>query len=321
MNLALRTEGARQSPRVDEFSDHQYWASNEGLTSELRFHNKLYYLVNSIGVAYRTHNLPDLTTTLRRLLYVDDYVIAEPFLSIYETGLVNATLFIAHACADRHLLDEGYRVVEQCQSLLEAKRERRSELGLPPRPDSECWYRSFGLLAELKWKGSSQQRDRLISPEQLVSEFNTVEQRCLDYLRSNPSQDPNRDERVKAGLGWYGLQVIKMVITWCPQLRDPMVERFNRIHGDILKLETGHFLAHRPAQQTNPWYWDLELFKWCICGPGSQDEAALCHQWRIDSARTTGLPADVLMAYRSASDRELQFLLERATSRRSIAAS
>jgi len=318
VNLVRELESAPLSPRADSFADQQYWASNEGLTSELRFHSKLYYLVNSIGVAYRTNNSEELAASLRRLLWVDDYVIGEPFLSVYETGLVNAILYIGHACADRHLLEAGYRVVQRCQELLTAKRERRSEQGLPPRPDSECWYRSYGLLAELKWKGSVQLRDRLLTPEQVVAEFNAVEQRCLDYLQTNPSQDPTRDERVKAGLGWYGLQVVKMVITWCPQYRDEMVQHFNAVHGDILKCETGHFVSHRPNQPTNPWYWDLELFKWCMCGPGSSDEAALCHQWCIDSARNKGLPADVLTAYRNNSSRELEFLLERHSARAAL---
>lgn len=311
MNLVRELERAQLSPRAESIADQQYWVSSEGLTSELRFHGRLYCLVNSIASAYRTGNFEELAASMRRLLWVDDYVMGEPYQSIYESGLVNAFLYVGHLCADRLLLDAGYRVVQRCQEMLTAKRERRSELGMTPRPDSECWYRSWGLLAELKWKGPAQLRDRLITPDNLVAEFNAVEQRCLDYLRQNPSQDAGRDDRVKAGLGWYGLQVVKMVITWCPQLRDEMVERFNAVHGDILKCETGHFTSHRPAQSTSPWYWDLELFKWCTCGPGSADEAALCHQWRIDSARNQGLQSEALQAYRNASSRELEFLLER----------
>jgi hypothetical protein len=250
-----------------------------------------------------------MASSMRRLLAAEDFMLTEPFLSIFETGMVNAFIFVGHACADRVLLDAGYSLVQRCQELLNAKRERRDALSLPVRPDSECWYRTFGLLAELKWKGPAALRDRLMTPEHLIDEFNAVEQRCLSYLIEHPSQDASRDEKVKAGLGWYGLQVVKMAMTWCPKHKSEMIERFNEIHGDILRLETGHFMLHRSDNASNPWYWDFELFKWCVSGPATPDEAELCSQWRLDAARTSGMPADFLLAFRNASDRELPFLL------------
>ncbi len=290
-------------------SDEAYWLTNEGLTSERIFHRKLYFLVKALVVAYQESDIDAMCDVVRRLLYVDDYINDEPLQSIYVTGLVHGLLVIARACIDYFQVEDSYTVVEHCAHLLEAKRERRQALRLSLRPDSECWYRLYELLAELKWKGPHADRNHFISPDQLIIDFQAVEDRCLDYIQSNPSSDSSRNQRVLTGLGWAGLQTIKMASLWCQDRLPELIQRFNEIHKVVLSEEVGHFQRPNPGNRNIPWYWDFELFKWCVHGPAAPEEALLCHQWRLDAVRSKRNPDVCLNAFELASNRELEYLL------------
>lgn len=296
--------------RKGEERDHKsYWFSNEGLTSELRFHSKVYFLASSVAAGYRKNDLEGMGNAINRLLWVEDHIHVEPFLSIYDSGLVSSLLYIVHACADRYQLEEGYTIAKGCRATLVSKRRRRSELGLPFRADSECWYRFFEAVAELKWKGNKLQRNHLMAPEELIEEYLEVETRCLKNLANSPSKDLKRNARHLSDLGWCLLQIIKMAIRWCPDQHAYLVQRFNNNHGNILALKTGQFIAGKPVSPDNPWYWDHELFKWCILGPATEDEASLCHQWRLDAMRADGTKEVSLEAYRYGTGNELTYLL------------
>lgn len=309
MNDCKPQNGAQLFQKGIEQENQVYWFSNEGLTSELCFHRKVYYLVSSIAAAYRQNNTQDMARELQQLVWVEPHVKAEPFLSIYESGLVSSLLYTAHACADRYLLDEGYSIIQGARETLIAKRERRSGLGLGYRADSECWFRLYEVLAVLKWKGSSLHRNLMMTPEQIISEYLEVEERCINNLINSPIKDPKRNERYFSDLGWCLLQVIKMAIRWCPDEHPRLIKHFNKVHGNILALKTGQFMAGKPLAAESPWYWDHELFKWCILGPGTEDEACLCHQWRLDSARAKGEQDINLESYRSCTGKELDYLL------------
>ncbi|GEM_PF-3249346 len=290
-------------------TDEEYWLSNEGLSCERQFHSKLCYLVRMLAAAYHQSDIDGMCDAVRRLLWVDERIAEEPFQSIYVTGLVLGLLSVARACSDHYMIADGYAMAENCALLLEAKRDRRAALGLSPRPDSECWYTLYGLVAELKWKGTESDRARTLAPEQIIGEFQTVEKRCLDYLAANPSADPSRNNRVKRNLAWNRLQLIKMAFRWLPGEVKGLISRFNEIHDTGLSPEVGHFQRPQPGHRDDPWYWDLELFKWCVHGPASVDEALLCHQWRLDAMRSRRNPDGSLAAYERSTVREVESLM------------
>jgi len=293
-------------------SDEEYWVSNEGLTSERQFHNKLYYQLNLLGAAYRQYDLDAMCDCIRRILWVEHRADDEPLQSIYESGLVLSLLVIARACSDHYLIEQAYTVTERCQYVLIAKNERRLAQEQPPRPDSECWYTLYSIIAELKWKGGRDYRERILNPQQLIVEFEGVEKRCLDFLARNPCSDTSRNKRVREALGWCRLQIIKMSLLWCRQNTTKLIERFNELHGSVLSPEVAGFECNSGGDRNSPWYWDLELFKWCALGPALQDEAYLCHQWRLDTMRAGRAHNPELEAFRRASEREVKALLERA---------
>ncbi len=290
-------------------SDEEYWLSSEGVTSERQFQTKLMYLVNAIQFAYEHNDLDGICDAIRRLLWVREQVEEEPFLSCYVTGLVLSLLVVGRACSDSYQLEDGYRIANQCAIMLTAKRMYRAASALPTRPDSECYYRLYELVAELKWKGGEEWLEAFATPAQLIDEYLHVEQRCLDYLRQTPSNDPTRNGRVKEALGWCRLQVIKVALRWSPAQAAGLIEGFNKIHGTKFSNEPGAFLEGRCIDAKSPWFWDLELFKWCVRGPATPEEAYLCHQWRLDAMRSKRPGRNDLEAYEIATVRELQSLL------------
>jgi hypothetical protein len=306
---------ATATPASDTFgspycqSDEEYWLSNEGLTSERQFHNKLMFLVNAIQFSYERNDIDGICDAVRRMLWVREQVMQEPFLSSYVTGLVLSLLSVGHACSDSYQVEDGYRIANQCAILLTAKRLYRAAAQLPARPDSECYYRLYELVAELKWKGGEELLGAFSTPDELISEYKVVEQRCLDYLRQTPSNDQTRNTRVKEALGWCRLQMAKMAIRWCPEYCAELIEDFNKIHGTRLTAEPGAFMTGQCTDAKNPWFWDLELFKWCTLGPATPDEAFMCHQWRLDAMRSARHERHGLEAYELATVRELQSLL------------
>jgi hypothetical protein len=299
-------------------TDEDYWTSNEGLTSERQFQTKLMYLVNVIQYAYEHNDLDGICDAVRRILWVRDQIEVEPLLSVYVTGLVLSLLVVGHTCADSYQIEDGYRISNQCAILLTAKRMYRAASALPVRPDSECYYRLYELVAELKWKGGEEWLEAFTTPEQLIDEYSGVEQRCLDYLRQTPSNDPTRNLRVKEALGWCRLQIIKVALRWCPGLADELIQGFNKLHGTKFTSEPGAFLDGRCVDAKNPWFWDLELFKWCVRGQATPEEAFLCHQWRLDAMRSKRPDRKGLEAYELATIRELQSLLHLYTDKEGV---
>lgn len=289
--------------------DEQYWVSNEGLSSERQFHNKLYYQVKLLAAAYQQNELISVPDILNRLIWPNEHVTEEPFLSIYATGMVLGMINMAHACVIRSQYEQAYRLAEYAAMILDDKRTRRISWGLAPRPDSECWYRLYELVAELKWKQRDKNIERVFAPADLILEYEIVEQRCMAYMEHHPSPDPSRDARIREALAWVLLQIIKMASVHAKAMADQLIDRFNQLHGKHLYAETGYFQDNIPADSASPWFWDFELFKWCVLGPASEDEACLCHQWRLDSLRRQLPPEANLTEFQLGAERELNYLL------------
>lgn len=298
------------SGRVTSHEDNRrYWLSYEGLTSEAYFWQRLVALFNDSWEAQQAGDVERMQVNMERISWVEPMVRTEPYTSMYETGLVMATLPLAYVAAGAFQLGKAYDIAQRCRSLLISKRNRRREMGLSYRPDSEAWYRLYSVLAEMKWKGSSDMRNSVTTPENLVCDYLKIERRCLQFLDGSPGITSVQSRAILFNLGCCGLNVIKMAMRWCPQHVKVLIEDFNETHGQVLAREPGHFVDSKPIDPRNPWYWDFELYKWCTLGPATRDEATLCYQWRTDSLRSSGQLVN-LNAFSSGAARELEFLLD-----------
>ncbi len=289
-------------------ANRQYWLAYEGLSSEAYFRQRLFALVNDSRTAFNSGDISRIRENLEKISWVEPLVQAEPLLSFFETGLVMATLPLAEWAAHTLQYEMAYQIAERCREVLIGKRNRRLEMGLVSRPDSECWYKLYSVFANLKWKGPDKFRNRGVTPENLVCDYLKIERRCIKYLDGLPLSDRKESEWVYDGLGWCGVQVIKMASRWCPQHVSILIDDFNKTHGNLLTRPAGHFLDGAPTDARNPWYWDFELYKWCMMGPATADEAMLCHQWRLDSARAAYQHADLQGVFMGLN-KELEFLL------------
>jgi hypothetical protein len=303
----VRAESAAQAAEADQ----RFWTEGEGLDSELRFHNKLGIVAAEIHSAYSQNQLEGLRSSIRRLAWAGNYIGREVLVSVYESCLVSASLYVALSLSDRFLVEPAYRICECVKAVLVEKQARRAAQGMPERPDSECWLRMFVCLAELKWKSGADQLDRVLSPDVIIEGYYSRSSQILTNLLQIPSQRPDRDKLVADLVGWCGLQIIKMALMWQPERTAQLVAHFSKLHGPILHTEPGHFLHCRAPRDHPEWFWDYELFKWCIAGPASYDEAVMCYQWRLDSVRAGRADEASNSSYNLAAQRELEFLLQR----------
>jgi hypothetical protein len=284
------------------------WSDQDLLVSELRFHNQMALIVNHIHDAYATTRFSALGELYRRFEIPSRQVTAEPYSSLLDTSLAVACAYLASACADAFLIEEAYQLVEDGIALLHAKRARRERLSLPERRDSLAWLRLHLVLAQLKWKGDAGSIERILSPTALVAAFRqhlAYIKDCVQKQAGAPSQQPKELENL---LGWFGVNAIKMALRWVPADYRRLIEEFNAHYGPVLAPEAGAFTTAPAPQHHAAWFWDLELFKWYLAGPGTEDEALLCYQWRLDSLRATGSDHYVSCAFVTSAEAELEFL-------------
>jgi hypothetical protein len=292
-----------------ELENEAFWTSHDGLTSEVIFHDRLKFLAAELARAYNQLDLGHVQKLIERMLWLEPVMDNENMLALYETLYVLDCLPVANLCSDYFIFDPGYMIVEASMEVLNAKRARRAAAGAFARPDSEAWYRVYEMLAILKWRGPEADKNRLMSVENLVDSYLSVERRCLDYLASHPAPDQVRNDKVRHELGWCLLQVTKAAMRHQPQLTKELIGHFNSLHGPILEREPGHFLRFASTQRIDPWYWDFELFKMCLERPVTDDEASLCYQWGVDAMRQKVRQDENLRSFRLGAKNQLEILV------------
>lgn len=300
-------------------ADTEFWTGNEGLSSELRFQNRLALSAAEVHFAYKNNQIADMRSAFQRLIWPIEHLIEEPLLSIFDSAITQSAFYASQALSDRFLLDACYLVCENSCDVLTDKRVRRNLLSLPYRPDSESWLRLFISLASLKWKGTDKQRDLVFSVEDIVSAYCRTASTMLINLEQIPSQQRDRNRLAQELIGWCGLEVLKMCLRWSPLNTNDLITYLNTILGEIFSPQPGHFMRGRFPREHAKLYWDFELFKWCVTGPGTQDEALLCYQWRLDSVRAGNTDNEEYSAFILGAQRELEFLLDLGSQRMEVA--
>jgi hypothetical protein len=208
------------------------------------------------------------------------------------------------------MIDEAYHVAEEVFDILIKKRCRRAKLGLEYRPDSLRWTQLYNLIAEIKWLGPEDFRNRMMIPNAVVAGYLDLKDRCLASIDKRQASDTFRAEIMNT-IGWLGLAIIKMVTRFMPQEAPQLIDEFNSTHGPVLSTKVGQFLEQEPLAARNVWYWDYELYKWCMLGPASKEELEWCFQWRLDAFRYVHAPHESYESYRTGTRRELEHLLQK----------
>ncbi|MCC7477899.1 hypothetical protein IT575_05515 [bacterium] len=274
------------------------------------FENYIDQVKSNIYAAYDANDLPRMSLEFGLLEAAGSHALSEPRRSAYDTYLATGCIPVGHACKDRFMVDEAYYVAEEVFDILIKKRCRRAKLGLEYRPDSLRWTQLYTLIAELKWLGPEEFRNRMMIPNAVVAGYMDLKDRCLSTGNTALVNEEVR-ARLMNIVGWLGLGIIKMVTRFMPQEAPQLIDDFNNTHGTVLSPKIGQFLESEPLAARNVWYWDYELYKWCMLGPASKEELEWCFQWRLDAYRFVLAPHSSNDSYRLGTRRELEYMLQK----------
>ena len=265
-------------------------------------------LKDNIYIAYDANDLERMAVEYGLLEVAGSQALSEPRRSLYDTIMAMACVPVGHSCSDRFMIDEAYYVAEEVFDVLIKKRCRRAKLGLEYRPDSQRWAQLYTLIAELKYKGPDEFRNRMMIPNAVVAGYMDLKDRCLNSLR-NTEVSEEFSQGIINMVGWLGVGVIKMVTRFMPQEAPQLIDEFNLTHGEVLSSKVGQFLEPEPLASRSVWYWDYELYKWCLLGPASPDELEWCYQWRLDAFRYVYAPSRKHESFRVGIRSELEHML------------
>lgn len=300
-NVDMQPEG-----KTPDYIEHLGRMPVDGMEDD-QFYAYINALKDNIYLAHNSNDIERMSSEYRLLEVAGSQAMTEPRRSYYDTILAGSCIPIGHACSARFMIDQAYYVAEEIFDVLIKKRCRRAKLGLEYRPDSIRWSQLYQLIAELKYKGPEEYRNRMMIPNAVVAGYMDLKDRCLGPSAAEISEALRQE--LGNLIGWLGLAVIKMVTRFMPAEAPQLIDEFNRTHGEILSTKVGQFLEPEPLAARNVWYWDYELYKWCLLGPASSDELEWCYQWRLDAFRYVHQPSGNYSAFRLGGRRELEHLL------------
>lgn len=299
----------RLSKAAPQFREHIGRMPVDGL-EDSEYDAYVNALKENIYIAYDANDLERMSVEYGLLEVAGSQATSEPRRSRYDTLMAAACIPVGHACSDRFMIDEAYYVAEEIFDILIKKRCRRAKLGLEYRPDSLRWTQLYQLIAELKHKGPEEYRNRMMIPNAVVAGYMDLKDRCLGALDERQVSEEFRAQ-ITDMIGWLGVGIIKMVTRFMPQEAPQLIDEFNNTHGQVLSTKVGQFLEPEPVAARNVWYWDYELYKWCMLGPASKEELEWCLQWRLDAYRYVHAPSESYESFRLGSRREMEYMLQK----------
>jgi hypothetical protein len=220
-----------------------------------------------------------------------EYFREEPLATPYDLGSILIALLFAGKENDLGNYAEAHRHVATVFGVLNTGDQRRALNKIEYRPNSEVRIRCLGILAEGKFSGPHELRDEVLSPEEIVEEFNATVKMIHEYLAKFPSNDRDSDLGLLEAMTSIELELCKMVLRHCPGLLAGCVANFNRRHNEHLAVETGHF-RDSPESDRSFWYWDFEIAKLWLSSDLTADELNLCHIERINAMERSLLDWD-----------------------------
>lgn len=258
--------------------------------------------------AYSRNNLPALK---QAMLNIDALrpemqgVLQEDAATTYDTHLAYVGTRIAQCCNDRMKFELAYRVCEEVQSVLVAKRLRQRLGGRSAAPDSQAWIALLSVVAELKWKGPQKDLNRVMSVMELWLTYQQIVQHCIVELAGAAGRPKERLERLKDALSWCGLAVIKMVSIQMPEALDAAIKDYRQTFNVQLAEKPRDFQRGKPSGLSDPRYWDYELFKLAREPNPPQEDLLYCYQWRLDALRSGHRDDSQFKSYKEGARLEL----------------
>lgn len=286
----------------------RHWRDSD-LRDARAFRQAMLRLVAQATIAYRQNNRIELQSITRALKAAKPYCLHEPMLSVYEHGFCMISLLACLSFVGTGQHEEVYSIAGGINELLKAGDRRRLRAGLARRDMGEIRFTLLNVLGDCKWQGSNEDRNRIMSPEEMCEEWPRVYHRTMANAYTRHADDPARIDDLHTALGWAGLQVIKTANRFTPARVIGLVKTFNQWYGPTLAMSVGHYRKGKMLAPDSPLAWDWELCKLYCAGELTQRDLDEIHIRREAALRIFLAGEDYdLSAYRVAAEREYVML-------------
>jgi hypothetical protein len=224
--------------------------------------------------AIRNRDWHDLLAVLEAFQSSSENCDSEPLATIYDFGQLCITTHIADAHASAGSWEDAYSLIGNVYTMLLIG----GEYCIRPRQFRiEVQLLCLIVLAKCKWQGEDDDRNRIRSPLQMISDFyqlaSHVESCAESTSRSSPSYKETREL-----LAIANLEIAKMAFRYCAEHVQTLVRFFNEHTADSISLELAHYRSNTPFGTDR--YWDFELAKLYISGNLTHSTFAECYAIR-----------------------------------------
>ncbi len=228
----------------------------------------------------------------------------EPLLSAYELGQMHILLVMAdyHALAGNW--NEARANLVEVETALRIGDERREQLGMSPRGNSEIRMDCLAIRATVLI-GEDNPEDSAQQAPALAKEFELVADKIIAGVRNFKRDDEQHVEAMLQTVTASELEVVKLCWLVDRELAKTAITRFNERVGPHLEFMAHHYKELPAAEQRSAWYWDLEVFKLMHTEADNIVDIRACARERKLSARLT-FGAGPLRAFELKWARELR---------------
>lgn len=158
----------------------------------------------------------------------------DPELGNTETSACRGILKLAEYCCDQQCFPECLSICESVKGILEAKRARYIRNGLAPETDSTAWLALITNLAECKWKNPEPCQDAVISLEQMIQLYMSLEIHIRQKLLDLFTLDVQEAKTYLFGLAGCGTFLIGALFRYQSSRLSELGRFVNFLHEGIL---------------------------------------------------------------------------------------
>jgi len=214
------------------------------------------------------------------------YCRCEPLASAYDLAQCLMGITSAETLCNLQRWRQVYRAVASIRHILREGDARRKAAGVPARRNSETRWCILRILGDCKWQDEGESRDRLMTPEQIIAAFYTIDGDVRPQLDGYLPDSPGRYARLVNSLAWTNFTIIKMAARYNALRLPRLIVHFNKNNGSRLAVTPGHFRSNDPPEGGSHWYWDFELTKLYLADDlQAADYDYITRQWALARSR------------------------------------
>jgi hypothetical protein len=251
---------------VDTGLIDRFWLSGGGMDTSFLFQRRARIVLRQLSAAYAVGNRTQMESWRHvidqgtRLLPQGER--NEQFRSAADSIHCLALLDLSLASMDDRQSNAAYAGLERVRDMMDRRAQRRSDLGLEALDDMELELAFLRTVIIVKWRGSSEECDRLIN---LVDLHEAASRDLLPRMRKHfsvsPPQEPYVDVAIGDQINWTWVLLIRLLLRFDQASAAAEIDEFNSLHADFLTVKPGFFRSGITDEGTSTFFWDIELAK------------------------------------------------------------